>query len=733
MLAEVSGQIVIFMDEIGTTLNMDFSDDFFAAIRYFYVARAQNPELRRLSFVLIGQTTPADLISDPKRTPFNIGERVDLRDFTPLEAAPLAAGLPLPPAQAQQVLAWILDWTGGHPYLSQRLCAVLAKEPPSEWSQAVVDEAVERTFFGVASQQDSNLEYVRDMLTKRAPQGYGPELLRTYRSIWRGKHPVADEEQNLVHAHLKLSGVVRRDGRQLVVRNRIYQSVFNAAWIKEHDPEDFWKRYGRVLKWAVPVTASVSALIVAVVMYPFLRQEPEVGGVKAIEAYCLDATEQSASADNISCGEQDIFTKNPGEPALEPGYKDFRAKNYQRALHQFSEPSYDNDPQAKIAANNAKILLMKNPGRIYVIAISLPGDKTRADIQNNLLLGVAKAQSKFNALRDKLGNAKLFVIMANDRYLTDTARQIVSDLAKQSFVLGVIGTYSSQITFSQLLGLKDKQMPYISASSTATKEAFELMAHKQKVSLGDLSLFLRSINTTDTEAEGLAQLIRHHQPKNGRFLFFFQQDDLYTQSFLVSFKKSLKKHSIREPELVDLNLLPKNNTDDFIRRKLQRQYRDANGRQVVAVLINATRSKEIRNHVRLMINENKNGNFLLVGANTLVGDDSLANDTIKENPKARENFLASITYSPNNEAGKTRLVGTSYDATAILLAAANRVASRNERVTRSLVAEELRSGSLDINIIGRKFLLRDAERSPKRSYTVRPICDRSNKCYWSDK
>jgi WD40 repeat protein len=264
VLAEVIEPIVIFVDEIDTTLSLSFTDDFFAAIRYFYVARAQNPALRRLSFVLIGVATPADLIRDPKRTPFNIGERVDLRDFTPAEAAPLAAGLPLPPEQAQRALGWILGWTGGHPYLSQRLCSVLAADPPAEWSEAAVDQAVGRSFFGERSEQDNNLQFVRDMLTKRAPQGYGAELLRTFRSIWQGKQPVADEEQNLVHAHLKLAGVVRRDGRQLVVRNRLYREVFNAAWIGEHNSEDFWKRYGPVLKWAVPV--SVSALLVAGVM-----------------------------------------------------------------------------------------------------------------------------------------------------------------------------------------------------------------------------------------------------------------------------------------------------------------------------------------------------------------------------------------------------------------------------------------------------------------------------------
>jgi ABC-type branched-subunit amino acid transport system substrate-binding protein len=731
VLTEVSEPIVIFVDEIDTTLSLGFTDDFFAAIRYFYVARAQNPALRRLSFVLIGVATPADLIRDPKRTPVNIGERVDLRDFTPAEAAPLAAGLPLPPEQAQRALGWILGWTGGHPYLSQRLCSVLATDPPAEWSEAAVDQAVGRNFFGERSEQDNNLQFVRDMLTKRAPQGYGAELLRTYRSIWQGKQPLADEEQNLVHAHLKLAGVVRRDGRQLVVRNRLYREVFNAAWIAEHNPEEFWKRYGPALKWAVPLSASVSALLVAGIMNVFYHHARDVSGVKAIEAYCLDETEKSA--DDISCGEQDIFPQTPGEPPLETGYQEFRAKNYQGALDQFKGFRYRDDPQAEIAANNAKILLTKDPGRIYTIAISLPGGSTRADIQRNLLLGVAKAQSRFNALRYPLNNAKLFVLMANDGSDSKKAVKIASNLANQQFVLGMIGTYSSKITFHQLLALKNKQLPYISASSTATKAAFLLEASQKGVSLGDLSLFLRSINTTDAEADGMAQLIYEHQPKKTKFLFFYQEDDLYTQSFRTSFDKSLKKRGISKPEAIDLNrIAAEENPEKIIREKLRRyqlEYRDTKDWQVVAILMNAARKKEIRNLVETIINQNKNGDFLLVGSNTLVGDDSLAK-TIIDNEKARRSFLASITYSPNNQVGNLgRLAGTSYDATAILLSAA-RAASRNGRVTRPLVAEELRSGNLDINLIGRQFKIRDAERYPKKSYSVSPVCDPSRKCRW---
>ncbi len=233
VLAEVAEPIAIFVDEIDITLSLDFTDDFYAAVRYFYGARARNQALCRLSFVLIGVASPADLIHDTKRTPFNLGERVNLLDFTHQEASPLAAVLPLPQSEAQMALGWILAWTGGHPYLSQRLCSVLSEDPPAKWSESAIEAAVQRTFFGERSDQDNNLQFVRDMLTKRVPRGYGTELLRTYCKIWQGKIPVPDEEHNIVHAHLKLAGVVHREGRTLVVRNRIYQSVFNIIWIEE--------------------------------------------------------------------------------------------------------------------------------------------------------------------------------------------------------------------------------------------------------------------------------------------------------------------------------------------------------------------------------------------------------------------------------------------------------------------------------------------------------------------
>jgi hypothetical protein len=239
LLKDVAEPVVVFVDEIDATLGLDFTDDFYAAIRYLYNARAIKPEFKRLSFALLGAATPGDLTSDPQRMPFDIRHSVELGDFTYEEAAPLAEGLNLPPGEAKQALRWAMKWTNGHPYLTQRLCMAMVEARHLRWTEADVDRVVADTFLGAMSEQDSNLQFVRDMLTKRAPDV--ESALKTYGEI-RAGIPARDEERSPVKSHLKLSGVVRREGAELRTRNLIYETVFDEQWVKDHSPVNWRKR-----------------------------------------------------------------------------------------------------------------------------------------------------------------------------------------------------------------------------------------------------------------------------------------------------------------------------------------------------------------------------------------------------------------------------------------------------------------------------------------------------------
>ncbi|MBN2004038.1 MAG: AAA-like domain-containing protein [Anaerolineae bacterium] len=230
VLQTIDKPIVIFIDEIDTTLSLKFSaDDFFATIRAIYNARATDAVCKRLTFVLLGVAHPTALMQDSKRTPFNIGVKIDLTDFTLSEAKLLASGLKIPPDEVERAMRWILYWTNGHPYLTQQLCQTLAQRPEESLKEGQIAETVEKLFLGLEI-RDFNLQFVRDMLTKKDDP---LPVLKRYYVIRATNVPIPDDERDPLNIHLKLSGVVRAKDNLLVVRNIIYERLFDGKWAIE--------------------------------------------------------------------------------------------------------------------------------------------------------------------------------------------------------------------------------------------------------------------------------------------------------------------------------------------------------------------------------------------------------------------------------------------------------------------------------------------------------------------
>jgi hypothetical protein len=129
LLSAIPEKIIIFLDEIDSVLSLSFRvDDFFAAIKACYEKRADDPAYRRLTFTLLGVATPSDLIRDKNSTPFNIGRAIELCGFQLHEAISLAQGLEAKVRNPQSVLKEVLEWTGGQPFLTQKLCKLISQE-----------------------------------------------------------------------------------------------------------------------------------------------------------------------------------------------------------------------------------------------------------------------------------------------------------------------------------------------------------------------------------------------------------------------------------------------------------------------------------------------------------------------------------------------------------------------------------------------------------------------------
>ena len=185
-----------------------------------------------------GCREPDGFIKDVERTPFNVGRRINLADFSFEEARALATGLHTDPACGEALLRRALHWTDGHPYLTQKLCAAL--EVQIATPDAAVDAIVTREFLAAGkTRSEEHLRSIHARLAE-APR-HRRAMLKAYARIRRGKR-VADRPQSAVLSTLKLSGLVKTDDEGcLVVRNRIYGAVFDARWIQKSMPAD-WNR-----------------------------------------------------------------------------------------------------------------------------------------------------------------------------------------------------------------------------------------------------------------------------------------------------------------------------------------------------------------------------------------------------------------------------------------------------------------------------------------------------------
>jgi len=224
--------IVLFLDEVEgagkarDAGNAPFSDTFFSMFRALYNERDRLPGT--LVVALAGTVNPGDLVKDPVISPFNVGQEIDLDDFTLAETRILTGhlvnlGLPLDEAVHQG----IYDWTNGHPYLTQRICAELEKTVRSGSLIAITSDdvrhIVEQVILNPANplQRDKNLRHVTKMLN-----GLSTQATQLWSRLRGSESVYIKEATDDLYLELYLTGAVKPQVGQLVIRNRIYALAF---------------------------------------------------------------------------------------------------------------------------------------------------------------------------------------------------------------------------------------------------------------------------------------------------------------------------------------------------------------------------------------------------------------------------------------------------------------------------------------------------------------------------
>lgn len=238
LLVSQPGQpLFIFLDEIDSVGGLTFPvNDFFGLVRFCYNERAENPEYRRLTWAFFGVATPHDLVHEPHQTPFNIGKAIHLSGFSDAEATPLAAGLATIAQHPQRLLAEVIRWTGGQPFLTQKVCGLLQEAqvdtPIPAGMEAIAVETLVRSRLlqnWEAQDEPEHLRTIRDRLL--ADDQQSNSLLSLYQQLLT-QGPI---KANGAHqqAALQLSGIAVKEQGQLQVTNPIYATIFNTDWVNQ--------------------------------------------------------------------------------------------------------------------------------------------------------------------------------------------------------------------------------------------------------------------------------------------------------------------------------------------------------------------------------------------------------------------------------------------------------------------------------------------------------------------
>ena len=269
-LKQTAGRLIIFVDEIDFVQALKFSsDEFFAGIRSCFNNRADNAEFNRLSFCLVGVATPGQLIDSDKVTPFNIGRRVELKDFSREEVQPYSTALSTNERDGHRTLDRIHHWVSGHPYLTQLLASKIADDPKIK-SHREIDYLVQDLLLSVeATQKEPNLADVeRRLLHPVLPDVSKDEarsqVLDLYRSVLDRKEISPNYEDPLVGC-LLLSGVVNANDSRLSIRNRVYGLLFDQKWCQSSLSDAEARRLSKAASRAAWRVGWVSMVVFAII------------------------------------------------------------------------------------------------------------------------------------------------------------------------------------------------------------------------------------------------------------------------------------------------------------------------------------------------------------------------------------------------------------------------------------------------------------------------------------
>jgi hypothetical protein len=122
VLTGSDSQVVFCLDEVDTAFGSEYCGEFFSMLRVWHNERAISRAWNRLHLIITHSTNPSVWIDDLNQSPFNVGEKHSLSDFTPGQVQDLARryGVRLNVTE-------LMDLVSGHPFLVRKALSTIRR------------------------------------------------------------------------------------------------------------------------------------------------------------------------------------------------------------------------------------------------------------------------------------------------------------------------------------------------------------------------------------------------------------------------------------------------------------------------------------------------------------------------------------------------------------------------------------------------------------------------------
>jgi len=247
VLTNTTAPVVVLLDDFEAALESPLGGGILGAIGGCRSRRRREPDFARLNFALAGCTTRRALDAQSLGSVIDEAEVVELEDFTAAEAYGLAVAFGGTRELAQALMDRICAWTGGHPYLTQRLARGVAR---TGGRLEDVERVVREQMLSVeAAEKDPLLSHIRAWLGDASQPARRATRIVQKLAAGRSVEQPADVA---VRERLWLSGAVRvEENDRLKIRNRIVKELVAAGWLKAPSRAPIWLGAAAVLSIAV--------------------------------------------------------------------------------------------------------------------------------------------------------------------------------------------------------------------------------------------------------------------------------------------------------------------------------------------------------------------------------------------------------------------------------------------------------------------------------------------------